>query len=63
MTEALEQRLIAIFDGLDNDIVTVSDAIFLREFIKAQAVVVEQLKDQINDLENKNYELEMGDDL
>ena len=48
VTEALEARLTAIFDGLDNDIVTVSDAIFLREFIKAQAKVVEELREQLD---------------
>lgn len=48
MTEFLEKKLEAIFDGLDNDIITISDAIFLRAFIKAQAEVVEALREKAN---------------
>lgn len=63
MTEFLENKLSTIFDGIDNDIITISDAIFLREFIKAQATVVEELKEtpsimeKLNKIEGKISEL------
>jgi hypothetical protein len=44
MTELIELRLQQICDSVDHGIVTVADATYLIEFIKAQSRKIEEMK-------------------